>query len=675
MSFPDGFLVDDQFVGLLSTNPDSFLVPSLALHDKWVATAKAYLDPLALHINRVQSRHQRRENRKRKRSNGAQDRSSGILQLREVHTDGFTGRQVWEQANRVIKSSWEETTKDASLITEFAASLQVSETSSIGDGSSSPSAEQTSTRRVHWTEEDEFDGFGGELDGSVKSDDEMQSLEEEGEEEEDNSLVDISMANLKAAPARPKRTKAGSDGHGLDDGFFSLAEFNAQTSLFERKDTVDAKSDDESDEEDVDWGADPRNDMGGDFEMSDEDEFAIPDNADDGDDADDIKYADFFDPPFLPESAKSDKRPKHLDLETHETEPVSESELQRAISDVRRDLFEEDEMSDEESDGSSGNEDMSAPARAGGQSTHERRRAKIADEIRRLEAANVAGKSWTLAGEAKAIDRPVNSLIEEDLDFERIGKPVPVISNEVSDDIETLIKKRIVAKEFDEIIRRPRVIGGDAHEKREKFMVQDTKSDQSLAQLYESKHLQENDPGYVDQRSEKLKKEHDAIKQLWENIRSQLDTLSSWHHRPKAPEEGINVVTNVATISMEDARPTGGEGVSISGTLAPREIYAPGDDGKSRGEVILKSGAAISKEEMTREAKLRQRRREKERKKKRAALPGEGQKKQKSVEKQQVVSDLKKGQVKVIGAQGALTDIYGNKERDRSQKQQQAIKL
>merc|ERR1712187_257400 len=83
-----------------------------------------------------------------------------------------------------------------------------------------------------------------------------------------------------------------------------------------------------------------------------------------------------------------------------------------------------------------------------------KQRAHIADEIRRLEAANVAKKEWMLSGEARAAERPMNSLIEEDLEFERIGKPVPVVTTEVSESIEDLVKRRILAKEFDEIIRR-----------------------------------------------------------------------------------------------------------------------------------------------------------------------------------------------------------------------------
>lgn len=40
--------------------------------------------------------------------------------------------------------------------------------------------------------------------------------------------------------------------------------------------------------------------------------------------------------------------------------------------------------------------------------------------------------------------RPVNSLLEEDLEFERVVKPVPVVTEESVSSLEELIKMRIL---------------------------------------------------------------------------------------------------------------------------------------------------------------------------------------------------------------------------------------
>ena len=75
---------------------------------------------------------------------------------------------------------------------------------------------------------------------------------------------------------------------------------------------------------------------------------------------------------------------------------------------------------------------------------HERRLVALSNQIADLEAENVGAKNWATKGEAKSRDRPVNSLLEEDLEYERSGKVVPVITEETTKGIEELIKKRIL---------------------------------------------------------------------------------------------------------------------------------------------------------------------------------------------------------------------------------------
>lgn len=53
-------------------------------------------------------------------------------------------------------------------------------------------------------------------------------------------------------------------------------------------------------------------------------------------------------------------------------------------------------------------------------------------------------KNWATKGEARAKDRPRDALLEEDLEFERAGKVVPVAGEELTLSIEELIKKRIL---------------------------------------------------------------------------------------------------------------------------------------------------------------------------------------------------------------------------------------
>ncbi len=49
-----------------------------------------------------------------------------------------------------------------------------------------------------------------------------------------------------------------------------------------------------------------------------------------------------------------------------------------------------------------------------------------------------------MLGEATSRARPENSLLEEDLDFEQMGKVVPVVTEDRVKSLEELIKKRII---------------------------------------------------------------------------------------------------------------------------------------------------------------------------------------------------------------------------------------
>lgn len=76
-------------------------------------------------------------------------------------------------------------------------------------------------------------------------------------------------------------------------------------------------------------------------------------------------------------------------------------------------------------------------------STHERRQLALAKQIDELEQEAIGPKDWTLLGEASSRARPENSLLEEDLDFEQVGKVVPVVTEDTVKTLEEMIKTRI----------------------------------------------------------------------------------------------------------------------------------------------------------------------------------------------------------------------------------------
>ena len=248
--------------------------------------------------------------------------------------------------------------------------------------------------------------------------------------------------------------------------------------------------------------------------------------------------------------------------------------------------------------------------------------AALKEQIAALEAENVAPKKWTLSGEVSARNRAQNSLLEEDLDFERVVKAVPVVTEEVVQELEEMIKSRILTNNYDDVVRR-RPLDEKPFLPSKLVHLQDTKSAQSLAEIYEDEYsAAQNGALAGEDRDGKLKKEHEEIERQWEKITARLDALCNAHFTPKQasiffqsitflrpnshthsqsqPKATIVSVGNVAAASLESALPTS---QTASTMLAPEEVLAPS------------SRAPRSRSEMTPAEKRAQR--NKERKKQR----------------------------------------------------------
>ncbi|CAI4212246.1 unnamed protein product [Parascedosporium putredinis] len=664
----------------------AFLQPPASIPSASLNLVKDTLESFAGHVGEEQLRLLREENRKRKRSERLKPDEAEVLKVRKVHVDGFETNQVWQQAKRIISSALK------ALKMPYANSRRGSSGEEYGSDGSDIEARLEDLESddelgedVDFGDEDgmgldgEEDGEDGEEDGEGLEGDEVEDDEDEDAEE----FVE--------------------DVHGLNDGFFSIDDFNRQTQWFENQDARgDPNTDVASDDEDINWDADPYsteaiiakkgkkadktkkdddrfnlgmdeddeeeadddddeeggptfgnmdlyapegdsdNEMGGDFGQEGEEE------DDGGDNANDIFYKDFFAPP--PRKYKEGKpRRKNVRFEK-----PADADIDRAISNVRRDLFED--LSDRED-----SDDALSEASAGDlksrKSVHERRQAKIAEEIRKLEAANVAKREWTLS---------------EDLDFEHVGKPVLVITPEVTEGIEDLIKRRILANEFDDILRRRPDSDPTANGRRGLVDVEDTKSKKGLAEIYEEEHVKNANPDtYVSQADEKLRKEEQEVEQMWRDVSAKLDALSSWHYKPKPSAPTITVVADVATVAMEDAQPATAQGVAGGESMiAPQEVYRAGASKETveQGEVVPKSGLPVARQEMTREEKLRRRRRDKERKRKAgatglAAANGANRQPGAKRSKTDTLADLRKGGVKVINKKGEILDVDGNRPK------------
>ncbi|KAK7429646.1 U3 snoRNP protein [Neonectria magnoliae] len=679
-------------------NRHTFLQPTAAIPTDSLNLVKSMLEGFASQVGDEQQE-RLKENRKRKRATGASD---DVLKMRKVYVDGFETGQVWQQAKRIIGGVLK--------YSEEALSELKQRDEVVVNGVDAPDSKML-----------EFRGDGFEM-GSEDDDEDDESGSDEADEEDEDADNQISGDELEngveddredeneaALEEQDEEDDVDADGpvdeytedpDGLNDGFFSLDEFNKQTQWFEDQDARgDPNTDHASDDEEVNWDVDPMapskekpktskksapadlpsdaeddddddddDDAGPTFgdmaldapEGDSEDEGMDDDQDDEGNDfnANEVYYKDFFAPPPKKYNGKGPKKSVRF-----QPEQPDEADVKRAIDDVRRDLF-DDESEQEDSDDALS--DVSAGDPKSRRSAHERRQAKLAEEIRKLEAASVAKREWAMSGEATAIDRPVNSLLEEDLDFEHVGKPVPVITPEVTEGIEELIKRRILAQEFDEVIRRrPDTESVPAGTRRGLVELDDSKATKSLAELYEEEHVKNTDPdNYVGQSDEKLQKEEKEVEAMWKDVSARLDSLSSWHYKPKPAAPTLSVVADVATVAMEDAQPTTAQGVAgESSRMAPQEVYKAGADTAAKGEVVTKGGLPVARQEMSREDKAARRRREKERVRKAGGVDGNKVVSRRAQMKRDTIAELKKGGVKVINRKGEITNVDGKKAK------------
>ncbi|CCH60812.1 hypothetical protein TBLA_0D03120 [Henningerozyma blattae CBS 6284] len=540
-----------------------------------------------------------------------------------ITTKGLDANQVWWQVKMVLDNVEGNLMDRIQELRELTTSNYISDSErdiDLDDEQQNSSSEQMveseneSELDINKETEDKSDGVeignNGEGENISRAESESHSSEEElDSDEEERDLGE----------AEGEDEGGVKDKFGLNDQFFDIEEFNRQTIAADEID--DMLDNDKEDEDEVDYFADI---------PSEEDEEAI-------------YYDDFFDKPKENKNKAVSK--KSSDKEGEEdfgNESYGEDYYDAAMDAAKLDLF-EDETDDEE--------ELTSNKPEKKLSTYEKQQLEIQKQIEILEEEAIAEKKWALKGEVKAKDRPEDALLTEDLEFDRAAKPVPIITSEVTESLEDMIRRRIKNYEFDDL---PRRTIHDITNKpfKPKFELSDTKSTKSLAELYENDYNGTKDE---DEISEELRMAHNEITDLFNDLCYKLDALSSAHFIPKPLKKSLEVRVETAAISMEDAQPLT---LSTSSTLAPQEIYKVGKS-ENGNEVRLKNGVTISKDEMTREDKGRLRRSMKRKKSK--AFAAREDKPSKKSKKESVIDTLSKAKnVTIVNDKGEKRDVRGN---------------
>lgn len=595
--------------------------------------------------------------------------------LDQIHVQDMDAEMVWAQAKMVIdgvcdKMIGEVFPKYGKIQPD---SEQEDEEEESDDESQYESAqEEVPGEEVVGEEEDE---------GVDVFDDGDEDDEDDTEEDNEGSDVDMDMDNLvddyeheeekedddEEEEEEEEDDSGGEekpDKFGLNDGFFDIDKFNKQIMAME---------------------ADNFGEDGPDFDWNKE----LGEQSDDS--VDDIKYDDFFGKAKfdkklqyeqrvakrqkLAEQALENKKDEESDDES-DNEAGSddneadfdmegsgdENEYEDMINSVKKDLFEEDIAED-------------TPEHL---STFEKQQREIMKQIAQYEKENVGEKKWTLKGEARAAQRTKDSLLEEDLDFERGAKPVPVMTQAVTESLEDMIKARIKSGQFDDL---PRRFFDDLPQfKKSKLIeVSEQKSQKSLADLYEAEAMGETEPSTTNEPPNEMRDAaHREIEDLYADVAYTLDSLSSWTYKPK-PTKSIQIVTNAPAISMEEAQP---QALAQEEQLAPQEVYKP-EVADKRERLAGSTGLPQTKAEMTREERKRAKKKEKiargkqlaEKEERQRSLAVHSKEGDAKGSKAQVMETLKHGNVTVIGKRGEKRGLDGKLKRDQKAKDGYSLKL
>ncbi|XP_002511381.2 U3 small nucleolar ribonucleoprotein protein MPP10 [Ricinus communis] len=273
------------------------------------------------------------------------------------------------------------------------------------------------------------------------------------------------------------------------------------------------------------------------------------------------------------EEDESDDEDDKLDDEDEDAEELGNARYEDFFGAKKKTDSKRKSNLDDGSDEDSGSE----VEKEGDLSTHQKQREKLKSEIEQMEKANLEPKTWTMRGEVTAADRPKNSALEVDLDFEHNVRPAPVITEEVTASLEDMIKSRIAEGRFDDIQKLPSLPSTAPREVKE---MDENKSKKGLAEVYEEEYVQKTNPAAAPISFSDEQKKEASI--LFKKLCLKLDALSHFHFAPKPVIEDMSIQVNVPALAMEEIAPMA---VSDAAMLAPEEVFSGKGDIKEEAEL------------------------------------------------------------------------------------------
>ena len=452
--------------------------------------------------------------------------------------------------------------------------------------------------------EEDWEEFSGEH--SDEDEEEWEERDDGGLEEENESEVEE--ADFPAAPGARHRLPNGvADRENVDDGEEAVSASEEEDAAvggpselddeFFREDEVD----DAMEEMEREVDAEPAVPEDG---MSSEDD-------DDDDEADDapIYYRDFFDPPrarrsHRPTTSSAAKhREERLESESSsdasdlsDAEPPADAQAEPQRLTLRGLLDREAPSSSSEDDG------------ADDRTPFQRAREEAGRRAAELETFNVGDKPWTLRGEVTAAERPVNSLLDAELEHDASAARRPRhrlvhgaeadATTEAEGDgnandetplaedtaaLERRIRQRVAERAFDDVERRVRpdlqTSAADIARRQAQLRASQVSQEKSRIGLAEVYQAERERPRGAAPATAGLDREHQGAEQLFVKLCRQLDALSNHVYTPVAEPTATQAAPPRApqdTVQLEEAAPTQLSVSTVTASVqAPQEMYRP----------------------------------------------------------------------------------------------------
>jgi U3 small nucleolar RNA-associated protein MPP10 len=482
-------------------------------------------------------------------------------------------------------------------------------------------------------EEDE-EMMDGEEDADGGRDPEDEDMDEDAESEDgEDAEQDDGEDDQEAADG--ENGQAGPHGAGeyrgrggvTEDAFFSLDDMEKFADMYEG----------EEDEGEIDGQEDDADRMEDDQEQNEDDEEETGEDDEDDDDAMDLealrrkairerynkslkplarplgeeevdldedvgevdpekpeRFEDFFDAP-PPELVKSTKKKgtaarKGKSMEEHYAEDDQQEYLDEDALDEFGGAFQA--LSTNQREGTIGQAKVGGrkvdaeTAAAGGDaevdesslSTYQKQQRKLQAQISQIEKKLVQPREWAQLGEVTGKARPMDSLLETNLEFEHAGKVAPVITQEYTEELEAMIRRRILKEDWNDVLRKKESDLPGYTGKKPKpagTELNDAKSSVGLAEVYEQEYMaeQKEAEGRPSASDEKINSQHEELSGLVSSLFHKLDALCNFHFTPRAinaREMEVQAKPNVSAIQMEEVLPTH---MSSAAHTAPQEAY------------------------------------------------------------------------------------------------------